>query len=371
MKRKIMMAFAVVFLLSAVTVPSVFAESTGSDGSAPVDQQLQNASSAISKQDVSSGNSGNGPVAINSENFPDQNFCEFVKNYDSNKDNSLSQAELDAVTDMNLNDSNVKSQTSGIEDLTGIKHFSSLQSLTLNPDDSELQFLDLSGMQKLQKVDMTGLSNVMLLDCRGCPNLQYIHPSADASEIIEISYGMTKYTGWEGKPGYTGNVVVDLDKNYSVNQDGSKTIDISKAISQELINTIDPENSSYAGYNKDSKTLTIAADKKYGGFYAGYRDENTGRKAFFLFEDLADKDYSGASANAEQASGNTSGNAAGTTTGSTDGSNGSGTAAAQQAPADRPQTGDDFPLALCGTGAVAGISAIAVLIAVSRRRQAK
>ena len=62
-------------------------------------------------------------IAINSENFPDEVFREYVKtNFDIDKDGFLSENEICSVVEISLNEKD-------ISDLTGIEYFTHLKVL--------------------------------------------------------------------------------------------------------------------------------------------------------------------------------------------------------------------------------------------------
>ena len=61
-------------------------------------------------------------VPIDETNFPNANFREFVKHYDTNNDGILQQAELNVVTSMDCG-------FQGITDITGVEHFVNLETL--------------------------------------------------------------------------------------------------------------------------------------------------------------------------------------------------------------------------------------------------
>ncbi len=64
-----------------------------------------------------------GDIAINAENFPDDNFRSFVlSNYDTNSDSVLSADEIGAVTQMVVS-------SKSIQTLKGIEYFTALTKL--------------------------------------------------------------------------------------------------------------------------------------------------------------------------------------------------------------------------------------------------
>lgn len=88
-------------------------------------------------------------VEINSTNFPDQDFLQYVKdNIDTadttgQKDGKLSQAERDAVTEISITNTNCT-------DLTGIAYFANLKILYCS--DNKLTGLDMSGNPALEQL---------------------------------------------------------------------------------------------------------------------------------------------------------------------------------------------------------------------------
>ena len=140
-----------------------------------------------------------GDVVIN-EAFPDQVFREFVKQYDNNNDGKLSQDELAAVTEMDLDPYDVPYDKpyrgEKISSLKGIEHFTSLKNLNcklnllteldvsqnpalekLNCKGNELSTLDVShnlaltelkcGGNSLGALDVSKNSELNSLDCEG------------------------------------------------------------------------------------------------------------------------------------------------------------------------------------------------------------
>ena len=82
-------------------------------------------------------------VAIDGTNFPDANFRTVVKNFDTNKDGSLSDTEIAAVEEIACYDK-------GISNLKGIEYFTALRSL--NCGRNQLTSLDVSKNTALTKL---------------------------------------------------------------------------------------------------------------------------------------------------------------------------------------------------------------------------
>lgn len=84
-----------------------------------------------------------GFVRINETNFPDVNFREYVLTLDTDGDGSLSEEEINAVTEINVSSSN-------ISNLDGIEFFTALTYLNCN--NNQLTSLDLSKNTALKKL---------------------------------------------------------------------------------------------------------------------------------------------------------------------------------------------------------------------------
>ena len=87
---------------------------------------------------------GETDVSINETNFPDANFRTVVKEYDTDKDENLSSAEIEAVKE-------IKCYYKDIRSLTGIEYFTALQ--TLKCYSNQLTSLDISENTALKSLD--------------------------------------------------------------------------------------------------------------------------------------------------------------------------------------------------------------------------
>ncbi len=95
-------------------------------------------------------------MLVNKENFPDENFRNYITEQDYGSDKQLSYKEIAKITEINVRDKN-------ISDLTGIEHFTALTKLecfgnrltslniskntmltNLNCEDNKLTSLDIS-----------------------------------------------------------------------------------------------------------------------------------------------------------------------------------------------------------------------------------
>ncbi len=88
-----------------------------------------------------------GDVAVNETNFPDAEFREYVKQFDTSSNGLLNEAELAAVTDMGCSEKS-------IADLTGVEYFTALRSLSCYGN--QLTSLDLSQNVALTRLSLSG-----------------------------------------------------------------------------------------------------------------------------------------------------------------------------------------------------------------------
>ena len=113
-------------------------------------------------------------VAIDETNFPDANFREFVKRYDTDGNGSFSQAELDAVTEINAS-------SKEIQNLKGIEYFTALTSL--NVFDNNLTSLDVSANTALESLDV---SNNHLTSLDLSANTALTNLTASFNQLTEL-----------------------------------------------------------------------------------------------------------------------------------------------------------------------------------------
>lgn len=110
---------------------------------------------------------GKQPVAIDEATFPDANFRSYIaNNFDSDHDSLLSQAELNAITAISVDNEN-------IADLTGIANFPNLA--YLHCDGNQLTALDISdnpalvnltcGRNQLTSLELRNNPALTILDC--------------------------------------------------------------------------------------------------------------------------------------------------------------------------------------------------------------
>ena len=207
--------------------------------------------------------SGSMDVTLNDTNFPDEDFRNQLVRFDINRDGVLSQSEIDLITALNIN--------SNVKDLTGIKLLSNL--ITLTCYSVHISDIDVSGMANLVKVNY-GSTNLKTLDFRNCFNLE-IGWHSTRGETVYISAGMTKYIGCDAIPNHTGNIVIDLAGFYTVNADGSKSVDLTTVLSPALLAVLAIDNAANPHYNSTTNILTIPAGEGTTILQAGRLSNNT------------------------------------------------------------------------------------------------
>ena len=108
-------------------------------------------------------------VAVNSTNFPDQRFCNWISaNVDKDKNGTLEQKEILGVTQMNISGNKI-ANIQGVQIFTKLKTLDCSDNLLLTLDVSKLanlQKLDCSG-NALTKLNVTGLTKLTELACTG------------------------------------------------------------------------------------------------------------------------------------------------------------------------------------------------------------
>jgi hypothetical protein len=117
-------------------------------------------------------------VAINETNFPDATFRSYVKtNFDTNGNDTLSAAEINSATSINVSYSSAKS-------LKGIEYFTSLDSLKCFCNN--LASLDLSADTALRYLDCHN-GAISSLDVSHCSKLTYLACACTCIDSIDVS----------------------------------------------------------------------------------------------------------------------------------------------------------------------------------------
>ena len=220
-------------------------------------------------------------VLINESNFPNEGFRDSIKKFDLNNDNILSDQELNNVKKMNLRGNQIKS-------IVGIEHVSSMTELDITNTSIEtfdyknlpnslkklvfrnnqlLSGINLANNQSVTDIEFSS-NNPQLknLDFRGS-KVERAHHCVN-QETVYISAGMTKYIGCYAIPQHTGNIVIDLNGWYTVNADGSKSVDMTQVVSPTLLAVLEKSNNS--AYNPQNKILTISPKEKVTKIQAGF-----------------------------------------------------------------------------------------------------
>ena len=118
------------------------------------------------------------PVAIDSTNFPDNAFREWVKlNCDKNSDGQLSADEISQCTIINV-------AGKGIANLQGIEYFSNLREL--NCCKNNLSSLDVSSNTALEKLDCS-VNNLSSLDVSNNTALKELHCGTNNLSSLDVT----------------------------------------------------------------------------------------------------------------------------------------------------------------------------------------
>ena len=180
-------------------------------------------------------------VSINSTNFPDANFRQYVKDkFDKDENSKLSTDEIKAVTKINCDDKNISS-------LTGIYNFTELEELHCD-NNPNLTALDLT---------YANLSKLRTVYCQNCGlKTVAIHPSINNVYLKNNKLTSTSWTG-------NGANLINLD----VSGNQLTSVDVSK--SENLIN-LDVSNNqklTKLDVSKNTKLKTLkAARTEIGSF---------------------------------------------------------------------------------------------------------
>ena len=139
-------------------------------------------------------------VAIDDTNFPDADFRTFVKNFDTNKDDSLSDTEIAAVKVINY-------PHIGITNLKGIEYFTALK--ILNCESNRLTTLDVSKNTALTDLNCSG-NQLTTLDVSKNTALTDLYCSGNQLTVLDVSKNTALKTLWCDENQLT---VLDVSKN--------------------------------------------------------------------------------------------------------------------------------------------------------------
>lgn len=117
-------------------------------------------------------------IDISAENFPDENFRNYLFAQEYGSDGVLTEDELKGIT-------HIEVARADISDLTGIKHFTALRTL------------DCRGNQSLTSIDVSGCTALVYLECNnsgltsvdvtGCTALQYMNCAENQLTKLDVS----------------------------------------------------------------------------------------------------------------------------------------------------------------------------------------
>ena len=170
------------------------AESVSTPASAPA---AESTSDAVASENTNAAQPQADEVAIDETNFPDANFREHVKHYDTDGNGSFSQAELDAVTEMNV------SFFERVQNLKGIEYFTALTSL--NVSDNQLTSLDVSANTVLTELNVYN-NQLTSLDVSGCTGLISLYVHNNQLTSLDVSKNTALQNLYVG-----GNQLTSLD----------------------------------------------------------------------------------------------------------------------------------------------------------------
>ena len=231
-----------------------------------------------------------GDVVIN-EAFPDQVFREFVKQYDNNNDGKLSQDELAAVTEMDLDPYDVPYDKpyrgEKISSLKGIEHFTSLKNLncklnllteldvsknpaleSLDCSYNQLRALDVSNNLALKELNCCGSNNgsykLRALDVSNCPALEKLNCKGNELSTLDVSHNLALT---ELKCGGNSLGALDVSKNSELNSldcEGNhlSALDVSKNSELNSLNCGDNKLSALNVSNNSKLTILGCWDNK-------------------------------------------------------------------------------------------------------------
>ena len=185
---------------------------------------------------------GETDVSINETNFPDANFRTVVKEYDTDKDENLSRAEIEAVKE-------IKCYYKDIRSLTGIEYFTALQ--TLKCYSNQLTSLDISENTALKSLDCAK-SQLAALDVSQNTRLNLLLCFNNHLTSLDTSNQKWLHTLSCDNNNYP--ITITNDRNYDLS-DLPGTFDVNKA-SNWSGGTVSGNNILTVDHDKDSVTYT-------------------------------------------------------------------------------------------------------------------
>ena len=168
-----------------------------------------------------------GKTDINEQNFPDENFRNWVLSQEYGADGVLTNEELENVTSLNV--SSLK-----IHSLKGIEYFTALK--VLNCRSNKLTTLDLSKNTTLENIVCVG-NNLTAIDISGCTELDTLACSGNSLTALDVS----KNKKLKCLECYSNQLTaLDLSKNTALrrlhcNNNQLTTLDVSKNTALRLL----------------------------------------------------------------------------------------------------------------------------------------
>lgn len=197
-KRKFLCcAFTLALLFAMLAVHCVSAEET--------DEFISEAETVTGENTVDLGG-----VKVDSVNFPDEGFRQYVsENFDSNSDGYLSAEEISFITDLSISRYN----SNDSKDFTGIEYFSSLE--TINFSFIRVENLNISKNTALKTLKFDNIYALKEIDISKNVNLEYLELLDTDITNIDLSNNpklKILYIGWwNGGPPYIESL--DVSKN--------------------------------------------------------------------------------------------------------------------------------------------------------------
>lgn len=115
-------------------------------------------------------------VVINSTNFPDNNFRQYLLSQYYGEDGQLSEAELNYIPELDIDNR-------GIENLQGIEYFTALKKLYCSRN--KLQSLDLSANTRLTHLSCWG-NQLTSINISGCTELEWLQCSSNKLTALDL-----------------------------------------------------------------------------------------------------------------------------------------------------------------------------------------
>ena len=125
-------------------------------------------------------------IDIDDSHFPDPVFrSRILEMYDRNGDAKLSDAEIEAVTYMNLPNNQPLTATTNIRDLTGIEYFTSVEDIVLYQN--ELVSVNFSNNKKLKTINIDHTYTIESIIVSECTELKELYCGDGKLESLDVS----------------------------------------------------------------------------------------------------------------------------------------------------------------------------------------